>query len=98
MEHRSIRLFTWPGLDIDRIETYPMADLVTGGVQNKGFLIEAESGDVMPFMNLINTGIANFSRCKVKMHWEKNSGSACRMFSLTGLIRDCLERVWVTGD
>jgi PKD repeat protein len=51
MEHRSIRLDNYPGLAIDRIETYPMADLVTG-VQNKGFLIEAEPGEVTAYYEL----------------------------------------------
>ena len=51
LEHRSIRLDTWPGLSIDRIETYPMPDLVTG-IQNKGFLIEAEPGEVTAYYEL----------------------------------------------
>jgi PKD repeat protein len=51
MEHRTIRLDTWPGLAIDHIETYPMADLVTG-VQNKGFLIETDPGEVTVYYEL----------------------------------------------
>jgi PKD repeat protein len=51
MEHRSIRLDTWPGLPIDHIETYPMPNLVTG-IQNKGFLIETDPGEVTAYYEL----------------------------------------------
>jgi PKD repeat protein len=51
MEHRSIRLDNYPGLAIDRIENYPMPDLVTG-VQDKGFLIEAEPGEITAYYEL----------------------------------------------
>lgn len=51
MEHRTIRLDNYPGLAIDRIENYPMPDLVMG-IQNKGFLIEAEPGEVTAYYEL----------------------------------------------
>ncbi|MBN1950583.1 MAG: PKD domain-containing protein [Bacteroidales bacterium] len=53
LEHRTVRLDNYPGLAIDKIETYPMPDLATG-MQDKGFLIEAYPGEVTAYYEMDN--------------------------------------------